>query len=69
MALAWTLKRAPDSVAIPGTRTVAHLEENAAAGDFVLSDALLDEIEEVLPLGWAHGSRYTDAQMRGVEEQ
>jgi aryl-alcohol dehydrogenase-like predicted oxidoreductase len=69
LALAWTLKRAPDSVAIPGTRTVAHLEENAAAGDFVLSDALLDEIEEVLPLGWAHGSRYTDAQMRGVEEQ
>ncbi len=68
LALAWTFRRAPDSIAIPGTRTVAHLEENAAAADFDLSDALLDEIEDVMPLGWAHGSRYTDAQMRGVED-
>jgi aryl-alcohol dehydrogenase-like predicted oxidoreductase len=68
LALAWTFRRAPDSIAIPGTRTAAHLTDNAAAADFQLTDALLDEIEDVMPLGWAHGSRYTDAQMRGVED-
>ena len=29
-ALAWLLRRAPNIVAIPGTTSIAHLEENAA---------------------------------------
>ena len=68
LALAWTFRRAPDTIASPGTRTEAHLAENAAAGDFELTDALLDEIEDALPLGWAEGSRYTEAQKHGVED-
>ena len=68
LALAWTFRRAPDSIAIPGTRSQEHLAENAAAADFELTDALLDEIEDALPLGWAEGSRYTEAQKRGVED-
>ncbi|TDH37692.1 aldo/keto reductase [Pseudohoeflea suaedae] len=67
LALAWTFHRAEDSIAIPGTRSADHLTENAAAADFVLSSDLLDEIEDLLPFGWAEGSRYTEAQSRGVE--
>ena len=37
IALAWVIHH-PNTVAIPGARTVAQLEENAAAADLVLSD-------------------------------
>ena len=39
VALAWLLKRADVMLPIPGTGSVAHLEENVAAADLVLSDA------------------------------
>jgi aryl-alcohol dehydrogenase-like predicted oxidoreductase len=38
IALAWILKRSPAMLPIPGTGNVAHLEENVAAADIVLSD-------------------------------
>jgi len=38
IALAWVLHH-PNTVAIPGARTIEQLEENAAAADLVLSDA------------------------------
>ncbi len=44
MALAWLLKRSPVMLPIPGTSSVAHLEENVAAADITLSD----EEEETL---------------------
>jgi pyridoxine 4-dehydrogenase len=39
IALAWLLKRSPAMLPIPGTSQLAHLEENAAAAEIVLSDA------------------------------
>jgi len=38
IALAWTLKRSPVMLPIPGTSKVAHLEENVAAASIELSD-------------------------------
>jgi pyridoxine 4-dehydrogenase len=38
IALAWTLKRSPVMLPIPGTSKVAHLEQNVAAAKIVLSD-------------------------------
>jgi pyridoxine 4-dehydrogenase len=38
VALAWLLRRSPNMVPIPGTSTVAHLEENVAAGALAFSD-------------------------------
>lgn len=38
IALAWALKRSPVILPIPGTSKAAHLEENVAAGELVLSD-------------------------------
>ena len=37
VALAWLLHRAPNVVAIPGTTTLVHLEENAGASGLALS--------------------------------
>ena len=39
VALAWLLKRSPVMLPIPGTSSVAHLEENAGAAKLKLSDA------------------------------
>jgi aryl-alcohol dehydrogenase-like predicted oxidoreductase len=39
LALAWLLKRSPAMLPIPGTSSVAHLEENVAAAEITLSDA------------------------------
>jgi pyridoxine 4-dehydrogenase len=38
LALAWLLARSPVMLPIPGTSTVAHLEENLAAADLELTD-------------------------------
>lgn len=39
IALAWTLKRSPVMLPIPGTSKVKHLEENVAAVEITLSDS------------------------------
>jgi pyridoxine 4-dehydrogenase len=38
LAVAWLLRRSPVMLPIPGTSSVAHLEENLAAADLVLAD-------------------------------
>ena len=46
VALAWLLKRSPVMVPIPGTGSVAHLEENMAAAELELDDDAYAEIGE-----------------------
>jgi aryl-alcohol dehydrogenase-like predicted oxidoreductase len=46
LSLAWLLHRSPVILPIPGTSSVAHLEENVAAAGVQLSDAEWQEIEE-----------------------
>ncbi len=48
LALAWLLKRSPVMLPIPGTSSVAHLEENVAAASLTLTD---DEFEALSALG------------------
>jgi aryl-alcohol dehydrogenase-like predicted oxidoreductase len=48
LALAWLLKRSPVILPIPGTSSVAHLEENVAAAEIELSD---DEFAKLSALG------------------
>ncbi len=60
LALAWVLSRGDDVVPIPGTRRTGYLEENVAAADVVLDDAVLARIEELVPRGSFAGDRYPD---------
>ena len=48
LALAWLLKRSPVMLPIPGTSSVAHLEENVAAASLALTD---EEFESLSALG------------------
>ncbi|MBT5729371.1 MAG: aldo/keto reductase, partial [Alphaproteobacteria bacterium] len=52
---------------IPGTRSVEHLAQAAAAMSVTLSADMLAEIEAILPVGWAAGDRYSTAQWIGPE--
>ncbi len=46
LALAWLLHRSPVMLPIPGTSSVAHLEENTAAVNLTLDDAEWSAIEQ-----------------------
>ena len=46
IAIAWMLGRSPAVLPIPGTGTVAHLEENVAAGSIKLAPAEISELTE-----------------------
>jgi len=47
VALAWLLKRSALMLPIPGTSSIAHLEENAAAANLQLSDADYESLSRV----------------------
>lgn len=65
VGLAWLLAHAPNTLLIPGTRSIAHLEENIGAGDVTLSaDAIarLDAVTEPGTDPWADGvERFLEA--------
>ncbi len=67
LAIAWCLSRGTRMFPIPGTRKAAHLQDCVAGADLALSGATLAALEAALPLGWAHGDRYSTDQRIGVE--
>lgn len=67
LANAWLLTRGPHVIPIPGTRSVEHLRECVSGAALSLSETDLQRIEAVLPVGWAHGDRYSDDQWIGPE--
>ena len=68
LAIAWLLHQGEHILPIPGTRSVAHLDELAAGAAIALSESDLKSIDECLPVGWAHGDRYSVAQWVGPEK-
>lgn len=67
LAIAWTLAQGDHVIPIPGTRSPAHLEQLARGTGIRLGAKELAEIEAILPVGFAHGERYTPAQLNGTE--
>ena len=58
VGLAWLLAHAPTTLLIPGTRSIAHLEENTGAGDVTLSAEAIARLDAVTTPGadpFAHG--------------
>lgn len=67
LAIAWALHQGDHVLPIPGTRKISHLRELAAGGELDLTSEDLARIEAILPVGWAHGDRYSVAQWAGPE--
>ncbi len=68
LAIAWLLAQGEHVIPIPGTRSVAHFSELLQAAERELSNDDLKAIEAVLPIGWAHGDRYSVPQWIGPEK-
>jgi len=64
VSLAWVLSKGV--VPIPGTRHIAHLEDNWAAGDVRLDEGTIEELEAAFPRGATVGDRYPPEQMKSV---
>lgn len=63
IALAWVLSRDADLIPIPGSRRIAHLENNVGALDVTLSEADCARLEQVFQVGATSGTRYPEMQM------
>ncbi len=67
LAIAWLLHKDEHIIPIPGTRSIQHFKDNCAGARKSLSANDMAMIEKTLPIGWAHGDRYSSEQWFGVE--
>jgi aryl-alcohol dehydrogenase-like predicted oxidoreductase len=64
LALAWVVSKG--FVAIPGTKRIKYIEENAAAAGIILTAEEHARLESIVPVGIAAGTRYDAQQMQFV---
>ena len=69
LSLAWVLAQGQDIVTIPGTRSIAHLEENVAAAALTLDDATIARVDAVFARGAIRGGRYSAAMQAQIETE
>lgn len=67
LAIAWLIAQGDHVIPIPGTKSVDHLQELLRGTELSLSSTDIAAIEAVLPVGWAHGDRYSADQWVGPE--
>jgi aryl-alcohol dehydrogenase-like predicted oxidoreductase len=67
VAIAWLISRGKHVLPIPGTKNPGHFAELVRGTEIELSANDLAAIDLVLPVGWAHGDRYTMSQWEGPE--
>ena len=65
-ALAWLLSRYEHLVVIPGTRSIARLEENCRATAITLSEDDIALLNAAFTPEAVHGQRYTPEGMKGA---
>ena len=64
MALAWLLAQGDDIAPIPGTKRVARVEENAAAGGIELTAEQVERLNHLTP---AAGARHDEGNMAIID--
>lgn len=69
LALAWILAQGPHLLAIPGTKRVARVEENAAAGDLTLSPAERSVLDKLFAREAVAGPRYPESLMTSIQRE
>ncbi len=66
LALAWVLAKGDDIVPIPGTKHIRYLDDNIGALEVTLTEADLQQLDDILPPGAAAGDRYHAAGMQTI---
>jgi hypothetical protein len=69
LSLAWVLARGEHIVAIPGTSSIAHLEENVGAAAITLDAATVAQVEALFAGNAVRGARYSAAMQATVDTE
>ncbi|MDE0878330.1 MAG: aldo/keto reductase [Sphingomonas bacterium] len=69
LAIGWVIAQAPHIVALPGTTSIAHLEDDIAAATKTLDPALLASVDDLLPPNALSGARYTAAMQAQIDTE
>jgi aryl-alcohol dehydrogenase-like predicted oxidoreductase len=69
LALAWLLSRGDHVLPIPGTTSIAHLEENTAATSLQTDPALLARAGALINEQTVSGPRYPDSTQREIDTE
>ncbi|RYY27933.1 MAG: aldo/keto reductase [Sphingomonadales bacterium] len=69
LSLAWVLHQAPHIVAIPGTRSIAHLEENVGAAAVTLDRSVIAHIDAIFAGQAIQGARYPAAAQAQIDTE
>lgn len=69
LCLAWLLARGPDILPIPGTTSVAHLEQNFAAAAVRLEPGVVERIDALVNPKTVSGGRYSESAQRDIDTE
>ena len=69
LALAWVLAKGDDIVPIPGTRSIAHLEEDLGALDLMLDTELIARIDALFVRSAMRGPRYSKVLQAQIDTE
>jgi aryl-alcohol dehydrogenase-like predicted oxidoreductase len=69
LALAWLLHRGEEILPIPGTTSIAHLEEDLAAAEVQLSPGLMQRLDATISQHTVSGPRYTAQSQAEVDTE
>jgi len=69
LALAWMMAHQPDSVMIPGTRSIAHLEDNMGALNVTLGTDVVARLNALINNTTVAGSRYPAATQKEIDTE
>ena len=69
LSLGWCLSRGDHVVPIPGTTSIAHLEENVGAATLVFGSDLLAAVDALLPANALHGARYASGPQAQIDTE
>jgi aryl-alcohol dehydrogenase-like predicted oxidoreductase len=69
LALAWLLNKHPGMHVIPGTTSIAHLEENFEAMNISLTQEMIDQVDSVVNSTTVSGPRYNTATQAEIDTE
>ena len=69
LALAWLLHKAPHTIPIPGTTSVAHLLDDLGAVHVSLNDQFINQLEELINHRSVRGKRYNEQSNSEVDTE
>ncbi|WP_017670664.1 aldo/keto reductase [Blastomonas sp. AAP53] len=69
LSLAWVLSRGEHIVAIPGTASIAHLEENFARADWTIPADAAERIDALINERTVAGPRYGEIMQRTIDTE